>query len=410
MPNPVLHTGCTEGLCLGKAIQMAKRNSWGAIRQLPHNKRWQASYIGPDGFRHNAPDTFSTKREAEIFLSRTRTQIADGLWVDPKAPIAPTEVPLFMDFAMEHLRKQANHKGEELRASTKSVYMRQLKGHCAHFAGTPIDQITKSQIDTLFSNLRAQGKKTTASKIYKLLRAIFNRAVSYGLVSTNPCSIAGANTLTSNKKVTVPTVNHVWAIAEAMAPNFRMMVIMSAYGGFRFGELTELRRSDLKLVSDETGTYYKVSVSRAVTFVSGEFLVGKPKSAKSIRQVPITTGLTEELTKYLDELVDSKPDSLLFPRTGSGILNDDHLRHDVMAKHWARTLKRLNLNQEGLTFHSLRHFAGTQFHKAGATIPELMSWLGDSSIAAVSRYLHDTGEANQIANKMPVPGKLRAVA
>jgi integrase len=410
MSNPVLHTGCTEGLCLGKAIHMAKRRSWGALRQLPHNKRWQASYPGPDGFRHNAPDTFSTKKEGDVFLSRTRTQIADGLWVDPKAPVVSDVVPQFMDFAVEHLRKQANHKGEALRPSTKSVYMRQLKLHCAHFAETPVNQITKSQIDSLFTNLREQGKKTTASKVYKLLRAIFDRALSYGYVSKNPCSIPGANTLNSNKEVFVPKMSQVWAIADAMAPNFRMMVIMAAYGGFRFGEVTELRRSDLTLIRDESGVYYKVSVSRAVTLVNGEFLIGKPKSAKSIRQVDISIEITDEVSNYLDGFVGSEADALLFPRTGSGTLRDDHLRHDVFAKHWARTLKRLKLEQKGLTFHSLRHYAGTYFHEAGGTIPELMAWLGDSSISAVTRYLHDTGKANLIANKMPVPKKLRAVA
>jgi integrase len=205
-------------------------------------------------------------------------------------------------------------------------------------------------------------------------------------------------------------MSQVWAIANAMAPNFRMMVIMAAYGGFRFGEVTELRRSDLTLISDDSGVYYKVSVSRAVTLVNGEFLIGKPKSAKSIRQVDISIEITDEVSNYLDGFVGSEADALLFPRTGSGTLRDDHLRHDVFAKHWARTLKRLKLEQEGLTFHSLRHYAGTYFHEAGGTIPELMAWLGDSSISAVSRYLHPTGGANLIANKMPVPKKLRAVA
>ena len=42
---------------------MSSRNNWGAVRKLP-SKRFQASYIGPDGERHTASDTFVTKGEA----------------------------------------------------------------------------------------------------------------------------------------------------------------------------------------------------------------------------------------------------------------------------------------------------------------------------------------------------------
>jgi hypothetical protein len=37
---------------------------------------------------------------------------------------------------------------------------------------------------------------------------------------------------------------------------------------------------------------------------------------------------------------------------------------------------------------------------AGATIAELKEWLGDSSTAAVMRYVHTTGRTPGIADKM----------
>ena len=40
------------------------RRGFGSIRRLP-SKRYQASYQGPDGARHKAPDTFATKGDAE---------------------------------------------------------------------------------------------------------------------------------------------------------------------------------------------------------------------------------------------------------------------------------------------------------------------------------------------------------
>jgi integrase len=188
------------------------------------------------------------------------------------------------------------------------------------------------------------------------------------------------------------------------------MVILAAYGGFRFGEITELRRGDVTKVFDKDKSFYVVSVSRAVTLVDGRFIIGKPKSPKSNRTIPISSALTNQLESYLETFVPVDPNSLLFPRTGKATHLDEHLRHDVLAKHWARALKRTTLQKEGLTFHSLRHYAGTQFHKAGATLPEVMNWLGDSSIESVKRYLHETGEASVIADKMPMPFGLQSVA
>src|SRR3954462_8560072 len=56
---------------------------FGSVRQLPSG-RWQARYPGPDGLIRNAPNTFSTKRTAERWLSAVETQITQGEWTDPE--------------------------------------------------------------------------------------------------------------------------------------------------------------------------------------------------------------------------------------------------------------------------------------------------------------------------------------
>jgi len=44
-----------------------RRESFGAVRELPSG-RMQASYVGPDGERHNAPQTFDNLTEARGWL------------------------------------------------------------------------------------------------------------------------------------------------------------------------------------------------------------------------------------------------------------------------------------------------------------------------------------------------------
>lgn len=389
---------------------MAKRNAWGAIRKLPHNNRFQASYKGPDGYRHNAPDTFRTKTDALNFLAVVRAQIAEGRWVDPKAVTASAECPEFMEFAKTHINLQTTRNGESLRASTKSVYMRQLAGHCSSLRGRPVDKITKQMIDELYASIASSGKLTTASKIYKLLSSIFRRAVDYGYIGINPCSIKGANNLSSRKKVTTPTSMQVLDIAENINPRFQFLVLLCAYGGFRFGEVTELRRKDVEVLLIEGERRYEFNVERAVTFVNGKFVIDRPKSAMSVRRVLVTQQMTALVDEYLEKMSDKNPEALLFSSGSQRDGAEQHIRHDVLAKNWVRALKRSGIEEQGITFHSLRHFAGTQYHLAGAVIPDLMKWLGDSSIASIQRYLHDTNRAAEVTNNMQFPTRLKLVA
>jgi D-serine deaminase-like pyridoxal phosphate-dependent protein len=71
--------------------------------------------------------------------------------------------------------------------------------------GKPVDKISKQMVDHLFASITSSGKLSTASKVYKLLSSIFKRAVDYGYLEKNPCSIKGANNLSSRKKVSTPS-------------------------------------------------------------------------------------------------------------------------------------------------------------------------------------------------------------
>jgi integrase len=388
---------------------MAKRNTWGAVRKL-NSGRFQASYIGPDGVRHNGPDTFRTRTDANTYLAGVRTNIAEGKWVDPKTVTSSAEIPEFGAFAKAHINKQTTRGGEHLRKSTKAVYLRQLEGHCKPLFGLPVDKITKQMVDDLYSSIAASGKRTTASKIYKLLSSIFKRAIDYKYLEENPCSIKGANYASSRKKVSTPESEQILDIVEAMNPRFKFLVLLCAYGGFRFGEATELRRKDVEVVYEGGERRYEFNVERAVTFVDGSFVVDRPKSARSVRKVIVLNRINPFIDEYLENMPDKGREALLFSNSSTKEGIDPHIRHDVVAKNWARALKRAGIEDEGITFHSLRHFAGTKYHEAGATIPDLMKWLGDSSIASIQRYLHPSNTAASVTNNMEFPTRLKSVA
>ena len=69
------------------------RRRFGWVRKLPSG-RYQASYLGPDSQRRTAPDTFETKKAAEVFLVKVENLIMEGQWTDParakiKTPSGP---------------------------------------------------------------------------------------------------------------------------------------------------------------------------------------------------------------------------------------------------------------------------------------------------------------------------------
>jgi integrase len=375
---------------------MSTRNNWGAIRKLP-SKRFQASYIGPDGERRTAPDTFITKSEASFWLAQMRVSINDGTWVSPSNLVEISKVPDFEAYALRHIALQTNRKGELLRENTKSVYRRILRTNLKPFLKSNLDTITKSEIQEWYAKLVATGKRTAASKAYKLLSAVLKRAVDDELIAKNPCNIRGAHSASTGKTVNIPTADEVIAISNAIKPRFKSMVMVAAYGGFRFSELTELRRKDVKPVETNGQVGYVIRVERAVTFSDGNFIVDKPKSEMSTRDVSMPLALTSLINEHLFKEVNDDSEALLFPADAGG-----HLPHYVFIKAWNRAVKKAGITRDGITPHSLRHFAGTHYHLAGATLPELMKWLGDSSIAAVQRYLHVTNRAATIASQMEI--------
>lgn len=175
-----------------------------------------------------------------------------------------------------------------------------------------------------------------------------------------------------------------------MPDRLRAMVPLAAWGGLRYGELTELRRRDI-LVDDDT---IILRVERAVSRVPGEgFVVGPPKSEAGIRDVALPPQLTATVLEHLSEHVDDDPDALLFPARGGG-----HLAQSSHAKVYFPA--RAAAGRPDLSWHTLRAFAGTRYTQGGATFAEVMHRLGHSTPSAAMRYQRVTGRDTALAARM----------
>ncbi|WP_168429352.1 site-specific integrase [Microbacterium sp. K24] len=246
-----------------------------------------------------------------------------------------------------------------------------------------------------YSALIAAGTKTQAARAYELLKAILSTAAADGRIKTNPCQIRGAASASTGKKTEPPTPSELQAIVTGITPRFRAAVILAAWTGVRYGELTELRRRDIDVLEDEGDQAIVVNVSRGVTHVTGQgFIVGATKSEAGVRAIVLPPHVNEIVTSHLREFVGRSADSLLFPSAdGSG-----HLAQSAFYKHWNPA--RIAAGRQDMPWHALRHYGATRAALAGATLKELQSRLGHSTVSAAMRYQHTAGRDEELARRM----------
>lgn len=339
---------------------------FGSVRRLPSG-RYQARYTGPDGLAHKAPVTFDTKGDAETWLSTIRADIVRDAW-SPNAT-ARRKALTVGAYAEKWLT------GRRLEARTRAHYRSLLDAYVLPtFVGVPLRHVTPELVRDWYAGT-AVDRPTTRAHAYGLLRTILGQAERDELIGKNPCHIRGAGNVKRAKKIEPATLVELEAIVTAMPERYRVMTLLASWCGLRFGELAELRRSD---VSTKLGV---VRVRRGVVRAAGETIVKKPKSDAGIRDVAIPPHLLPAVRDHLLRHAEKGKDGLLFPARSGGHLAPSSLYRVFYAAREAA-------GRPDLRFHDLRHTGAVLAAQTGATLAELMGRLGHSTPGAALRYQH----------------------
>ena len=107
----------------------------------------------------------------------------------------------------------------------------------------------------------------TVAKAYRLLARIMDTAVEAGVLLRNLCSEKGAATERA-AEMRVATVAQVAALAEAIHPRCRALVLVAAYAELRWGELVGLRVKRVDLL------HSRITVAEQATEIAGHFTWG----------------------------------------------------------------------------------------------------------------------------------------
>jgi integrase len=219
-------------------------------------------------------------------------------------------------------------------------------------------------------------------KYHTLLHGIFARAVRHRILLSNPAAH------TELPKVITRRL-HVLAPEEfdrllANVPvEHRVMVLMAAETGLRWGELVALRPHHLHIpTATLTVEDVYVEVSKKNSPTGNRMILRHYPKDNEPRTLRITTQLATALQSRIQAL-GIGPDQLLFANQAGQPIS----RSTFRARIWLPAVKATQLDFP-LRWHDLRHTNAPWLLAGGADLKTVMDRLGHSPRSTTQQYLH----------------------
>jgi integrase len=317
-------------------------------------KRYVVRYRTPER-RQAAKRGFKTKRDAELYLASVETSKARGEYIDASAARATIDA-----LGVEWLANQTHLKPSSLRP-LEIAWRLQVRPRWGNVA---VGDIRHSEVQTWITSMTAGRSATTVLRAYGVLAGILDVAVRDRRIPNNvargarlPRKVARAHRYLSHQQV--------HDLAQASGKH-EALVLVLAYTGLRWGEVTALRVRDVDLKRR------RIVVSENAVEVGSETIVGTPKTHKR-RSVAFPSFLLEALATSIDG---KQPNELLFAgRFG------EHLKRATRGERTWFKAALVRAEIEPMTVHDLRHTAASLAVSAGANVKAVQRMLGHASAA-----------------------------
>jgi len=335
----------------------------GSIRKAPRSGRWEARYRDPAGRQRTK--TFATKGDARAYLAAAETDVLRGQWIDPAGGRV-----LFGEWAERWWSTTVNLRPSS-RARDDSLY----RNHVGPvFAAVPLAAINHLAVCEWIAGLSARGfAPTTVHKCHQILAKIMRAAVDAGLIAASPSERQPLPKI-EREEMRFLDPAEVARLADTIAPAYRPLLLVGAYGGLRAGEMFALRR-------ERVDTFRaRVDVAEVLVEVNGHHHFGPPKTRAGRRSVPLPRFVADELASHLEKV---EPRGLVFPAPQGGPIRASLFRRRV----WHPAVEAVGLTP--LRVHDLRHTAVAFWIAAGASPKEIAARAGHTSVTTVlDRYGH----------------------
>ena len=301
---------------------------------------------------------FATKREAEEWLRNFLiTQKAD---FDMK----------FEDFWKMYCADMETRLREHTMRTKK--YIVELK-ILPYFGNKRVNDITAADIRQWQNELIKMGYSPTYLKtINNQLSAIFNYAVRYYDLKSNPCVKAGSMGKSKAEEMDFWTGEEFRKFIDSvMNKRLSYMAFMTLYWtGMRLGELLALNPKDVDLKKRT------ISITKSYQRLGKKDVITPPKTPKSKRVITIPEFLAADIKDYMDSLYDLQEDDRLFPITKY------YLEHEMQRGIKESGVKRIRV-------HDLRHSHASMLIELGFSPLEIANRLGHEKVeTTLNTYAH----------------------
>lgn len=207
--------------------------------------------------------------------------------------------------------------------------------------GLKISDITPSVVREWQNKLLMDKKnysQTYMKTINNQLSAIFNYAVSYHGIKSNPIKITGSIGKKHASEMKFWTPEEFYKFSEMSPDRFTTTVMFEIlfWSGIRLGELLALTLDDFDF--EKKILYINKTYSR----IKKKDIITDPKTPKSIRRILIPNRVINFLQEYVSKLYSYESFQRLFSYTGH------YLRHEMK-----RRCKKLGVDE--IRIHDLRH-------------------------------------------------------
>lgn len=221
-----------------------------------------------------------------------------------------------------------------------------------------------------------------SAKAWRLLKQVLRAAAKEHLLFhpiEDPVPHAGRE---NPRERHLLTENQVLQIVAEIPPNRRILPIIAATCGTRFGEVAALRRMDIDVEACALRIYEAVTEDRQ----TNKRVRSAPKTRASVRSISVHPQVMELIVQHLETHVsDESQEALLLPtRTGRPLGNGN------WNKQWRRAVEAAGLNsiRPGITTHDLRHHCLTMAAARSRSSREVMAFAGHATEQAALRYQH----------------------
>ena len=213
--------------------------------------------------------------------------------------------------------------------------------------------------------------KTYLKTIHNQLSAIFNHAIRYYDLKSNPAAKAGHIGEKEAGEMDFWTKDEYKKFADEMMDKPKSFYAFEVlyWCGIRLGELLALTPADFDFENE------MLRINKSYQRIGTRDVITEPKTKKSIRTIKLPSFLCEEIKEYLGMLYGIKPTDRMFP------ISKSFLHHEMDRGSAAAGVKRIKI-------HGLRHSHISHLIDLGFSAVAIADRVGHESIDITYRYAH----------------------